>query len=143
MKKTRVFFFTVMLMLVALTGTVMGATESKNVRGQIYTYQKTGTRIIFTAASAVKTCCYSTVFNKTNTTLNCAASVREYVYDEGWRPEWRTRSNISSGLIVSSPVYPRYADSYTRYFLHFGGCYVSPTATSPFESYSFKANQYY
>lgn len=151
MRKYKIAFIAAMVMIMALTAGVMGATPSENVRGKEYDNRQTGSCAILCAhgyngtdtSVNAKAKCYSTMYNRTGSAMSMYAYVAEYLYDSGWSEPSYSRKTIEPGYVVASGNIDRYYNSSIRYYYHLGYVYAGANSSMIIETHDYTANQYY
>ncbi len=128
MKKSRIIFFVTMLLLIASTCTIMGATINTEGYGYGKTYSKsyTGDRTVFYAAGTA-TQSYTTLYNNYTSSCHMDAMVRGYdTYTGSIVDHSYAVSTKKIGESVHSGYIDRDYDNTRHRYEHTATCYLSP-----------------
>ena len=151
MRKYKIAFIAAMVMIMALTAGVMGATPTENVRSKGYNNRQTGSCANFCAYGEKGTSeltnatssCYTTMYNNGGSSMTMYTYVQEYVYDVGFSTPSSVKRSVAPGVSISTGNYTRYYNSNTRYYYHLGYVYASANSSMIIETHDYTANQYY
>ena len=145
MKTKRLIFVVTVLILVASTCTVWGATYNGTDRQRDKTYVKylEGNRTQLCAAGT-STYAYSTMYNEYTENCQVSVSVLEYSYfHETFVASSADASYLQPGYSMGSGSIERKISNVAVDYYHRGICYLSPYGGAQYESFEYIADQYY
>ena len=143
MRKSRIILLVTMILLVACTCTVMGASVTTSERWHASSYSKTykgdrtSVRVVGNSSNS-----YTQIYNDYTSSCHMDALVREYHIINGVQNQAYNSGTKSVGESVSSGNISRDYDNTSYYYVHEAKCYLSPYQMNEImDSYYYRANQ--
>lgn len=142
MKKLKIIFASVMVMIISLSATVFGyaSDDSLEVLGQEYTYDAFGSYSDFYVAGT-RTTAYTVLVNKAMESKKLSVQVKEYTKGTGWTQSEATEANCRYGAQVMTDYIGRDWLSEEVYYYHTGQC-SEINYNRRYDDFIFRALQY-
>lgn len=144
MKKNKVIFACVLMLMLSISSTVFATTInlSENQRGVDYSKYYSGSQSNFQAVGS-STQAYTTLTNKSSASKYLEAGVWEYTHSTGWTQMKSQSGYFDAGLqAVTEKITRSYTSDIVEYY-HFGYCKASPQYSYYYDSFQYTADQYY